>query len=268
MPRYYAKKRLGQNFLKTASVIDKIIDAIDPKTGETIIEIGSGRGALTLPIVESGADVIAVEFDQDLIGYLTKLLEPFQNIKIINKDFLEYEPQITNYKLIGNLPYNITSPVIEWACERFEQIISAYFMTQKEVALRLASSPGSKDWSPLAIFSQLYFDIKILFDISPKHFSPPPKVTSSLIELIPKKTQLIEHRDAFERFVRVAFHQRRKTLVNNLVPDLIEDAAALKEILFECGLGENVRAEQVSTEKFLSLTKICIVRKILTYKKH
>ena len=263
MSRYRAKKRLGQNFLKTASVISKIIEAIAPQDKQHIIEIGSGRGALTLPLAESGVPLVAVEFDSDLIGYLTKLMEKYPHVTIVNLDFLTYEPEIENYTLVGNLPYNITSPVIEYACEHIDQIESAYFMTQKEVAVRVCSQPGTKDWSPLAIFSQLYFDINLLFDISPKHFSPPPQVTSSLIELLPKAKREIEQREVFTALVRQAFHQRRKTLLNNLVPAVTGDAEVVRKLLAQSELDEKVRAEQVSTEQFLTLTNLFVKHKLI-----
>ncbi len=266
MASYRAKKRFGQNFLKSQDVIQKIIDAINPRQGSRIIEIGAGRGAITLPLAESQAIVTAIEFDNDLIGYLTKLLSKHPNVEIIHQDFLLYEPDFDNYILVGNLPYNITTPVIEWACERRNDIQSAFFMTQKEVALRLSAKPGNKDWSPLAIFSQLYFDVELLFDISAKHFSPPPKVESSIVKLVPKADVEIEHPDLFEQVVRASFSQRRKTLLNNLTRSLIEKSDENIAILAECGLDEKVRAEQISIENFLKLTNLFVIRNILPYK--
>ncbi|KAA3635900.1 MAG: ribosomal RNA small subunit methyltransferase A [Calditrichaeota bacterium] len=267
MPPYRAKKRFGQNFLKTKSVIDSIISEIDPKPDDKIIEIGAGRGALTYPLAESKASIIAVEFDNDLIGYMTKLLADFQNVELVHADFLTYQPAIENYILIGNLPYNITSPVIEFACQNRDKIRSCYFMMQKEVAIRLASSAGSKDWSPLAIFSQLYFDIEILFDISPKHFSPAPQVVSSYIRLTPREETDIPYPDEFDFVVRSSFQQRRKTLLNNL-SKIVSDAKLLSDVWNKLSFDLKIRAEQVTIEQFLSLTNLLVERKILTYKKN
>ncbi len=267
MSGYRAKKRFGQNFLKSQDIIQKIIDAVHPQKKDRIIEIGSGRGAITLPLAESQATVTAIEFDNDLIGYLTKLLSKYPSVEIIHQDFLQYEPDFKNYKLVGNLPYNITTPVIEWACNRHKEIESAFFMTQKEVALRLAAQPHTKDWSPLAIFTQLYFDVELLFNISPEHFSPAPKVESSLIKLLPRQNKNIRYPDIFEQVVRTAFSQRRKTLINNLTVSLIPKSDDNISILKECGLSDKVRAEQISLENFLKLTNLFVLRNILPYKK-
>ena len=266
MSGYRAKKRFGQNFLKSPEIIKKIVRAVNPQPNEQIIEIGAGRGAITYPLAESGAHITAIEFDNDLIGYLTKLLSKFSNTTIIHTDFLLYQPEFAPYKLIGNLPYNITSPVIEWACKNKESITSAYFMTQKEVALRISATPDNKDWSPLAIFTQLYFEIDILFHISAEHFSPPPKVESSLIKLTPKKELVIEHREEFEEIVRAAFVRRRKTLLNNLSESFEIESEELKKVFEECAISEKVRAEQISIENFLKLTNLFVKYNILSYK--
>ena len=264
MTRYHAKKRLGQNFLKSDTVISDIIDIIKPAPGQRIIEIGPGRGALTLPLAQSGADVIAVEFDRDLIGYLTKLLDKYENVQLVNQDFLTYEPPPGNFAIIGNLPFNIATPVFEWAVSHRQAITRACLMVQKEVADRLASSPGSKDWSPLAIFTQLQFDITDHFDVAPKHFSPPPKVTSTVIELTPRPSVDIKHYDAFEKLVRAAFTQRRKTLLNNLVPGIAADRQTALEILENLAIPDRARAESLSTQLFLELTNLLVERNILT----
>ncbi len=262
MAAYHAKKRLGQNFLKSDSIIQKIIEAVNPLPGESIIEVGPGRGALTTRLADSNAEITAVEFDRDLIGHLNKLFKDRDNITLVNMDFLKFEPEIKRFKLVGNLPYNITSPVIDWCVAHRERIHAACFMVQKEVALRLSSSPGSKDWSPIAIFTQLYFNIKVCFDVSPQHFQPPPKVTSSVIELRPRQAMEIEYLGEFEGLVRQSFRQRRKILLNNLVPDLIADATTARDLLEEAGLAANCRAEQISTEQFLKLTKLIVSRKL------
>ena len=267
MPPYHAKKRLGQNFLKTDSIIQSIISEINPSKEKMVIEIGAGRGALTYPLAQSGARVFAVEFDNDLIGYLSKLLVSYANVEIIHSDFLQYKPTIAGYILVGNLPYNITSPVIEFACNNRKDIEACYFMMQKEVALRLASTPGQKDWSPLAIFSQLYFDIEVLFDISPKHFSPPPKVVSTYVRMTPKTEMFVEHPKEFELIVRTCFQQRRKTLQNN-ISKIVSNPDKLLEVYNELNFDPKIRAEQVSIEQFLSLTNLLVNRKILTYKKN
>ncbi len=264
MSRYHAKKRLGQNFLKSSTIIHRLIELIDPQPRQRIIEIGPGRGAITNALAESGAQVTAVEYDRDLIPYLTVLLENFRNVNLVQGDFLTYEPDFSGFKLVGNLPYNLSSPVIDWTVRHHGSLVAAYFMLQKEVANRLASSAGSKDWSPLAIFTQLHFTVRVCFDVSPQHFSPPPKVTSSVVSLIPKQSPLIKSYDRFERVVRQAFSQRRKTLLNNLVPSLVSETSVLTEVLEALQLDSRIRAEQITTEMFLELTNQLMARKILT----
>ncbi len=263
MPRYYAKKRLGQNFIKSAGMIRKLVDLIHPEPGERVIEIGPGRGAITHALAETGARITGVEYDRDLIPYLSVLLEDFRNVSLVHGDFLEYEPDFAPFKLVGNLPYNLSSPVIDWTVRHHTSISLAVLMFQKEVAQRLASSAGHKDWSPLAIFSQLYFDIKIRFDVSPDHFVPRPKVTSTVVTFLPKVAPRIESYDSFERVVRQSFAYRRKTLLNNLVPEVVPTPDQLTSILDELALDHRIRAEQLNTEQFLKLTNLMIARKIL-----
>lgn len=259
MSGYFAKKRLGQNFLKSPEIITRIIDLVNPQPGESIIEIGPGRGSLTLPLAQSGANLIGIEFDRDIIGYLQKLLRKHSNAKILNRDFLSFDPAEAGpgqHKLVGNLPYNITSPALAWITEFREAIRVAVLMVQKEVGLRTAASPGNKNWSPLSIFTQLGFDVRLCFDVAPEHFQPAPKVVSCVIELRPKEKQtVVPHRELFELVVRTAFRQRRKLLSNNLTPELLPDTGAVRALLAQAGLAENTRAEQVSIAGFLKLTE-------------
>ncbi len=260
------KKRLGQHFLKSPDVIKKICDLVHPQAGQAIVEIGPGRGALTLPLVESGAEVVAVEFDRDAAGYLNRWLAKESNLRVINQDFLTFEPDsvgLTRFTLAGNLPFNITSPVIDWAITHRSMIDRACLMVQKEMAARLSAAPNSKDWSPLSIFTQLHFDVDHHFDVGPQHFQPKPKVTSTVITLTPKERVRIKHLAQFEKVVRTSFRHRRKLLVNNLVPDIITQAQSARQILRELALPENCRAEQLTSAQFLTLTKCLIAHKIL-----
>jgi len=255
MGRYHAKKRLGQNFLESESVVRDIQKVIAPVAGDRIIEVGPGTGALTRMLADSGAQVWAVEFDRDLIDGLKKALSDYANVKIVNADFLNYDPDWDSFKLVGNLPFNITSPAIDWSIRHRGKIKRAVFMVQKEVAKRLASSPGMKDWSPLAIFTQLHFRVDICFEVDPQSFNPPPKVTSAVILLTPQESVEIANVKMFESVVRTAFRQRRKLLANNLAPELINDRRTLDKLLGELGLGENIRAEELSIAQFLKLTE-------------
>jgi 16S rRNA (adenine1518-N6/adenine1519-N6)-dimethyltransferase len=263
---YRPKKRLGQNFLTSTDAIRRIIDTIDPQSDMTIVEIGAGRGALTLPLAASGADITAVEIDRDLIGYLNKLLDSYPKTAVLNDDFLHLDPlrlKAQPFVLVGNLPYQITTPVIEWIVRFRSDIRFACLMMQKEVADRLASSPGSKDWSPLAIFTQLYFDIERCFTVARDCFHPPPQVTSAVVKMIPRPATQVEYPEPFERVVRASFQQRRKLLVNNLAPGLVADAGRLRAILAELDLPTNIRAEQVSTDQFLDLTGRLVAQELI-----
>jgi 16S rRNA (adenine1518-N6/adenine1519-N6)-dimethyltransferase len=258
MSGYRPKKRLGQNFLISKDTIQRIINLIQPTSSMPIVEIGAGRGALTLPLAQSGAIVTAVEIDNDLIGYLDKLLRDYPNCTILNQDFLTMDPsseKLSPFVLVGNLPYQISSPVVEWMVQNRAFIQMAFLMMQREVADRLASSPGGKDWSPLAIFTQLYFDVEICFTVGAKSFRPAPKVTSAVVKITPKPAVNVPNPEQFERIVRAAFKHRRKLLVNNLTSESVADPEILRSHLLKMNLPVNIRAEQVSIEQFLTLAE-------------
>jgi 16S rRNA (adenine1518-N6/adenine1519-N6)-dimethyltransferase len=266
MPAYRAKKRLGQNFLKSKTIVDRVLSLVSPGKNDRIVEIGPGRGALTLPLAESGASVWAVEFDRDLIQYLASLLANYPNVRLINGDFLDFDPsseKLDRFKLVGNLPYNITTPVLDWCLRYCERLGCAVLMVQRELGARIAGSPGSKDWSPLAIFTQSVFHVERCFDVAPSHFTPAPEVTSTVLRLIPHAKPLVPGSAQFEKVVRASFRQRRKLLVNNLVPDVIPDGFTANEVLSKSGLGGKTRAEEVTIEQFLKLTTELIERKLI-----
>jgi 16S rRNA (adenine1518-N6/adenine1519-N6)-dimethyltransferase len=262
---YHAKKRLGQNFLTSDKIIQRIVDLTEAGPQSRVIEIGPGRGALTLPLAESGAELWAVEFDRDLIPYLSKLLRTFDRVRIVSGDFLEFVPdprELPDFVLVGNLPYNITSPVIDWCVRYCDRIQKAVLMVQAELAARLAATPGSKDWSPLSIFAQTRFRVADQFLVSPKHFRPAPQVTSAVIELTP-----LPDRDdlppLFFDIVRASFKQRRKLLLNNLVPNIVADASALRKALEDCAIPATMRAEQMTVTQFLKLTLHLVQHKLV-----
>jgi 16S rRNA (adenine1518-N6/adenine1519-N6)-dimethyltransferase len=265
VPGYRAKKRLGQNFLKTRSVIDRVIAELDLKARDTVVEIGPGRGALTLPLAESGATVCAVEFDRDLQGYLQALMKTYPRVEILAQDFLTFTPdqlKADRFKLIGNLPYNITSPVVDWCLKYRDRIEIAVLMVQKELGERLAAEPGSRDWSPLSIFTRLGFEVEARFEVAPKHFRPAPQVTSTVLRLTPraKSTPIGPE---FDRVVRAAFKQRRKQLVNNLVVGLSAAPESIREVLEKLLLDPKARAESLTIDQFLQLTETLVTCKLV-----
>lgn len=259
MAGYHPKKRLGQNFLISDHITDKIVSLACRDSNPDVIEVGPGQGALTVRLADSARSVTAVEFDRDLIQALGRRLSGKKNVSIINDDFLRMIPdpaQFGSFVLVGNLPYNITSPVLDW-CVRFRnQIERVVIMVQKELADRVTAVPGGRDWSPLSIFTQLYFDASIAFEVPPSAFKPEPKVMSAVVELTGRDFEPDVDMSAFSSLVRAAFKQRRKQLVNNLVPDIVADSDAARNLLARADLAPDCRAEQVTTEQFFKLTRL------------
>lgn len=254
---YRAKKRLGQNFLISAKAIGEIVALVEAKKNDTIIEIGPGKGALTIPLAETGAELFAVEFDRDLAPMLESELARFHRARVINMDFLRFQPEshnLSSFKLVGNLPYNITSPVLEWCVKYRHSIKSAVLMMQRELAARVCASPGGRDWSPLSIFTQLRFTARRALEFGPEDFSPRPQVHSSVVLLSPRQDSPPDIPDGFETLVRASFRQRRKQLVNNLVPEIVGTADELRVLLDNLKLKPSARAEELSIELFLKLT--------------
>lgn len=266
MPGYRAKKRFGQNFLKSESVISRIVDLIRPYAGMSIVEVGAGRGALSLPLARADVRLKAIEIDRDLIGYLSKLLRSYSNAELVCADFLRWEPDMDQggkFTLVGNLPFNITSPVIEWLVAHRQLLDRVVLLIQRELAARLSAGPGSREWSPLSLLTQLHFDINYHFEVAAKHFHPAPEVTSAVIELTPHPESAVRYPHIFERVVRAAFIQRRKLLVNNLVTSFSLAPEDVRSILREIGLPDNCRAEQVTTEQFLQLTESLVACRMI-----
>lgn len=266
MADYHAKKRLGQHFLTSSEILRRIADLILEDNPGQIVEIGPGQGALTDLLAASGANVTAVEFDRDMLSPLRRKFSGTDNVTIIGQDFLKFEPTrhgLERFTLAGNIPYNITSPVIDWCVANRRLINRSVLMIQREMADRLAARPGTRNWSPIAILTQLHFKIVSHFDVPPEAFDPPPKVMSSVISLIPSVAPDIPNYELFERVVRASFKQRRKQLVNNLVPRLFDNAKALIPILDKMGLDHKCRAEQLSTAQFLQLTETLVSCKLI-----
>ncbi len=266
MTKSRLKKRFGQHLLIEAATIDKILHQIDPTPGQTILEIGPGQGALTIPMARTGATVYAVEFDRDMVDYLKRHLTVFDNATVIEQDILKFDPSLLppgGFTIAGNLPYNITSPIIEWIVGHRNRVDRAVLMMQREVAERLAAGPGGKDWAPISIFTQLHFSISFEFKVSPSHFEPPPGVWSAVVALKPSEPPAINDYEAFEKLVRAAFAKRRKQLVNNLTAAFGIATDPCRDVLAECGLDVQVRAEQLPTAEFIKLTDRFTARNLI-----
>ncbi len=250
------KHALGQHFLHNQRVIEKIGRGINPGKDDFIIEIGAGRGALTSLLVKNAGKVIAIEKDESLIVSLQKLKSP--NLTILNEDFLYSDlsrfVKGQKFKLVGNLPYSLSSRILFKALAEKNNLSECHFLLQKEVAERVCAPPGSKKYAPISILFYNFFLNTINFTIAPGSFQPPPKVYSSFISLIKRESPIFILKDEshFKSFLTTAFGQRRKKLSNNLkalnFPQIqIEQALNITEI------NGNLRPEQVTLEQFVNL---------------
>ena len=248
------KKQLGQHFLADRAVIAQILLAIDPRPGERLVEIGPGQGAITLPLLRRHHALTVIEFDRDLITPLAIAAEGLGDLTIIHKDVLQVDfgklAGDERIRLVGNLPYNISTPILFHVLEHAEGIVDMHFMLQKEVVERMAAGPGSKAFGRLSVMLQALCRVEPLFEVPPSAFRPPPKVDSAVVRLLPRSPSEVGIDDPamFERVVREAFGQRRKTLRNALLQ--VCDAEAIAA----AGLRPELRAEQVPVAGFINLS--------------
>ncbi len=257
------KKRFGQNFLIDEHVLNKIISGAEINKDDTVLEIGPGIGTLTQALCEAAGEVIAVEIDRDLIPILEKTLDSFKNVRIINEDILKLDLNEISQKplkVVANLPYYITTPIIMGLFESGAPIESITVMVQKEVADRMKALPGGKDYGALSLAVQYYAEAKIIANVPQNCFIPRPNVGSAVIRLKAHKNPPVEVGDKEYMFslIKAAFLQRRKTLSNALKNEsslgLSRDEVvnALKKM----GLPEDVRGERLSLEEFAGLSDI------------
>jgi 16S rRNA (adenine1518-N6/adenine1519-N6)-dimethyltransferase len=218
--KHQARKRFGQHFLADSSVIDDIVRAIAPKPGQALIEIGPGLGALTLPVLERCERLTVVELDRDLAARLRK--NPALDVieaDALTVDFAAIAAQRgQQLRLIGNLPYNISSPILFHLLPAAEQVLDQHFMLQKEVCERMAAEPGSKTYGRLSVMLQWRYHIELLLDVPPEAFEPPPRVDSAVVRMTPWPHPCAIDVSVLEGLVAAAFSQRRKLLRNSLGP--------------------------------------------------
>ncbi|KAF1014711.1 MAG: Ribosomal RNA small subunit methyltransferase A [Stenotrophomonas maltophilia] len=248
-----AKKQLGQHFLADRHYIDRIVMAVNPRDGDRLVEIGPGQGAITLPLLRVHPKLTVIEFDRDLIAPLTAAAEPLGELTIVQGDVLRVdftalaagEP----IRLVSNLPYNISSPILFHALEHAAVVRDMHFMLQKEVVDRMAAGPGSKVFGRLSVMLQAYSEVTSLFVVPPGAFRPPPKVDSAVVRLVPRDPATIGINDhaRFAEVVRAAFGQRRKTLRNALNNVVSADQFAA------AGVRPDARAEQLDVAEFIAL---------------
>ncbi len=256
-----AKKQLGQHFLHERHYIEKIVLAVNPQPGDKLVEIGPGQGAITFPLLKKHGELTVIEYDRDLIFPLTEAARDIGKLEIIHKDVLQVDftalatglvPERKTIKLVGNLPYNLSSPILFHCLEHAAAISDMVFMLQKEVVDRMGAEPGSKVYGRLSVMLQAYCRVQPLFDVPPGAFRPPPKVDSAVVRLVPRPAEQIRVSDPqrFEAVVRAAFGQRRKTLRNAL------NGTCSSEQIVAAGLRPDARAEQIEVDGFVTLANL------------
>ena len=255
--QHRARKRFGQNFLHDGVIIDRIIAAIGPGAGQHLLEIGPGQGALTAALIDSECQLDVIELDRDLIPGLLAAFSLKPGFKLHSADALKFDYHSLvagspdkRLRVVGNLPYNISTPLIFKLLQNSALITDMHFMLQLEVVERLAASPGNKNWGRLGIMAQYQCRVEHLFDVPPHAFRPQPKVESAIVRLTPWQESPWPQCDAsmLRTLVKAAFAQRRKTLRNNLKG--IIDSTQL-ELL---GIDPGARAESLELTQFIEIT--------------
>lgn len=238
-------QRLGQHFLTNGAILERIAKAVCPVPEELVVEIGPGRGALTRKLLERAGRVIAIEIDPFLAAHLRQKFAADPRLEVIHADILDVDlTQWPGAPIAGNLPYYITSPIIEKAVRTHSA--RAVFLMQKEVAERLTATPGGRDYGYLTVQTALFADARFLFEVAPGAFRPPPKVDSAVVLLEPHTRDFgAPDRDRFLRFLSQCFRQKRKTLRNNLAEHYGKEVDAWPEA--------QLRAEQIGLEKFAEM---------------
>lgn len=252
--RHHTKKRFGQHFLHERRVIDKILAAISPRPGETLVEVGPGLGAITLPLLERCGRLIAVELDRDVIPLLEESARGKGELKVIQADALKTDfralaPAGSKLRLVGNLPYNVSTPLLFHFLDQVDCVTDMHFMLQKEVVQRMAAVPGGKEYGRLTVMLAARCRVEPLFDIGPGAFRPPPKVHSAFVRLIPHSKAPFPLADPtrFAHVVTQAFSHRRKTLKNALT-GLVDEAH-----IVSAGIDPKARPETLSAADFARL---------------
>lgn len=249
------RKRFGQNFLHDASVIQRIISVIQPNAKQSMVEIGPGEGALTEELLAIIGHLDVVELDRDLIPHLQKTLRDKGELVIHQADALKFDfaslsPGKHLLRIVGNLPYNISTPLLFHLLSMSEKIMDMHFMLQKEVVQRITAEPGSKTYGRLTVMMNYYCKSELLFLVKPGSFRPPPKVDSAIVRLVPHEKPPVDvNPQDLASLVSKAFAQRRKTLRNNLKGIL--DAEAIQALEIDPG----IRPEQLSLSDFAKLTR-------------
>ena len=255
------QKRFSQNFLVNLHAAARIVDSLNLTPEDTVLEIGAGKGVLTQFLIDKAKKILAVELDRNLIVTLREKFAQADNLEIISSDILkiklaDFLPPHQKIKIVGNLPYQITSPILEWLVNQREFIQLAVVTVQKEVAKRICARPGTREWSPLSIFCQVYTKPKLLFTLSAGSFFPAPKVQSAVVSLEILKQPLVPsvEQEVFFELVHLIFTARRKTLLRTLVDKTKLPKSKLEEIFSAMGLEVKTRGETLSLPQLRKLS--------------
>ena len=254
--RHKARKRFGQNFLTDPMVIQRIMDSIAPRPDELFIEIGPGQAALTRPLIATGMELHRVEIDRDLAGRLAAQFRIHPGVHVHAGDALKMDFAAISdkrpFRLVGNLPYNISTPLLFHVLKWSELIRDMHFMLQSEVVKRMAASPGTKAWGRLSIMCQYHCKVIPLFTVQADSFTPVPKVQSGIVRLIPHRQPPVQiaSKESFDRLVIQAFSMRRKTLRNSL-RDLLDVS-----LIESAGIDPGLRADALGLEQFAALSNL------------
>lgn len=255
--KHIPRKRFGQHFLSDQMIVERIVASLAPRPGDHLIEIGPGQGALTLPVLKRHKFLEAVELDKDLIPDLKERVKRAGELQIYESDVLDFDFASIKkdgrlLRVFGNLPYNISTPLIFHLLTYVPIIKDMLFMLQKEVAERLAAKPRTEHYGRLSVMVQYHCDVELLFDVPPQAFFPPPKVESSIVRLVPLANHrpLAKDEEKFAAIVKQAFGQRRKTLRNSL-KNLVAS-----EVWERANLSASARPEELSVQDFIALSNI------------
>ncbi len=253
------KKSLGQHILQNAGAARRIVDSLELSDGDSVLEIGPGNGALTSILVRHPIRLVAIELDQRMTKQLESRLGKMDRFQIVNDDILKCDLGFlignSTWKVVGNLPYNITSSILKRVFDNRKSFSIAVFTVQKEVADRMTAAPGSADYSSLTVFTNTYCYAKKLFHLRPGSFFPAPKVSSAVVHLEFKDKTIVDekHLERFSVFVQALFSHRRKTILNSLAMVTSIDKDKLATILEKTGIPEVNRPQTIAAEEYAAL---------------
>ncbi len=264
------KKRFGQNFITDLNLLEKISEAGEISQDDIILEIGPGAGTLTKILAEKAKHVIAMEIDRTLIPILEEQFNDVQNITLINGDalILDFDeiikdefPEAKEYKIIANLPYYITTPLLFKALENSRLLSQMVVMVQKEVGERLQGKPSTKDYGALTLMANYYAQVQYMFTVSKKIFSPEPEVDSAIVKFTKRDESPLNQEEEifFKKLVKASFSQRRKTFLNS-IKTLDLDKEEVISFLKDSGYSEKVRGEELPLEIYLEMSKIFVFK--------